>query len=110
MGVDRIPGEVLLERLQKNVPMMLETKAAWVDMEASFPAAVIESWTAMTVAWEADARKPNPFASKVKHETLQEVRRRLALVASEDKEHLRVRGDMHDTEMLSMGLQLEEQQ
>ncbi|KAJ6545302.1 hypothetical protein B0H19DRAFT_1238233 [Mycena capillaripes] len=72
-----------------------------------FPPEVIETWTAMAVTWEKDSTKPNPFQSKVKHESLQEVRRKLAVVASEDIEHERVRGDMHDTEMLSMGLQLE---
>jgi hypothetical protein len=96
--------------MQKHVPMMLETRAAWVDLEASFPPEVIETWTAMAVTWERDSTKPNPFQSKVKHESLQEVRRKLAVIASEDIEHERVRGDMHDTEMLSMGLQLEAEQ
>ena len=103
-------GTVLLDRMKKYIPLMLDTRAAWVDVEASFPPSVVESWTAMALAWEADSAKPNPFASSVKHEDLREVRRKLAVVASEDEEHLRVRGDMHETEMLSMGLQLEEQQ
>ncbi|KAJ7453514.1 hypothetical protein FB451DRAFT_1565625 [Mycena latifolia] len=103
-------GGVLLDRMQKYVPSMLETRAAWVDMEASFPEAVIQAWTEMVVAWEADSRLPNPFASTTKHENLQQVRRKLAVIASEDIAQLRVRGDMHDTEMLSMGLQLEEAQ
>jgi hypothetical protein len=96
--------------MQKSVPLMLETRAAWVDMEASYPATVIEAWTSMAVAWEADSGKPNPFASTLKYESLQQVRRKLATIASEDISQLRVRGDMHDTEMLSMGLQLEEAQ
>ncbi|KAJ7810115.1 hypothetical protein B0H13DRAFT_2248680 [Mycena leptocephala] len=103
-------GRVMLERMQKYVPLMLETRAAWLDMEASFSPAVIETWTAMAVAWEKDAREPNPFASKINHVDLKAVRRKLAVIASEDVEHLRVRGDMHDTEMLSMGLKLEEEQ
>ncbi|KAJ7938922.1 hypothetical protein B0H13DRAFT_1851094 [Mycena leptocephala] len=103
-------GRVMLERMQKYVPLMLETRAAWVDMEASFSPAVIEEWMAMAVAWEKDADAPNPFASKINHVNLKAVRRKLAVIASEDIEHLRVRGDMHDTEMLSMGLKLEEEQ
>ncbi|KAJ7880130.1 hypothetical protein B0H13DRAFT_2542393 [Mycena leptocephala] len=103
-------GRVMLERMQKYVPLMLETRAAWLDMETSFSPAVIETWTAMAVAWEKDAREPNPFASKINHVDLKAVRRKLAVIASEDVEHLRVRGDMHDTEMLSMGLKLEEEQ
>ncbi|KAJ7787039.1 hypothetical protein B0H14DRAFT_2629794 [Mycena olivaceomarginata] len=92
-------GIFLLERMQKYVTMMLETRAAWVDLEASFPEAVIETWTAMAVAWET-----------VKHEGLREVRRKLAVIASQDVDRLWVRGDMHETEMLSMGLQLEAEQ
>ncbi|KAJ7802706.1 hypothetical protein B0H14DRAFT_2614089 [Mycena olivaceomarginata] len=79
-------------RMQKYVPMMLETRAAWVDLEASFPEAVVEVWTAMAVAWEADSSKPSPFESTVKHEDLREVRRKLAVIASQDVDHLRLTG------------------
>ena len=103
-------GTVLLDRMQKYVPMMLETRATWVNLEASFLPSVIETWTAMAVAWEADASQLNPFVSTVKDEDLKEVRRKLTVIASEDVAQLRVCGDMHETEMLSMGLQLEEQQ
>ncbi|KAJ7161709.1 hypothetical protein C8R46DRAFT_1284049 [Mycena filopes] len=103
-------GGELLKRMQKYVPLMLEARAAWIDPEASFPPSVIATWTAMAVAWEADSKKPNPFATTAKHDNLREVRRNLAVIASEDVESLHVRGDMHETEMLSMGIQLEEQQ
>ncbi|KAJ7842104.1 hypothetical protein B0H14DRAFT_3457041 [Mycena olivaceomarginata] len=99
-----------LDKIQKCVPMMLETRAAWVDVEASFEPSVIEAWTAMAIAWEADGKHPNPFASTVQHEGIAEVRRRLAAIAAADVGHEGVRGDMHETEMLSMGLQLEQQQ
>ncbi|KAJ7689530.1 hypothetical protein B0H14DRAFT_2652740 [Mycena olivaceomarginata] len=67
---------------------MLEIRQAWVDMEASFPPAVIQTWTAMAVAWEADDHKPNPFKTTVKHKSLQEVKRRLAEIAAEDVEQV----------------------
>ena len=89
---------------------MLDARAAWLDVEASFPATVIEAWTAMAVAWEADNTCQNPFASTVKHNDLREVRLRMAEIARADVTHDRVRGDMHETEMLSMALQLEQQQ
>jgi hypothetical protein len=90
---------------------MLDTREAWVDMETSMGPTVIEAWMDIAVKWEEDARNPNPFESKQSDEkTLKEVRRYLAEITAEDVEHLRVRGDMHDTEMLSMGLKLEEQQ
>jgi hypothetical protein len=103
-------GTVLLDKIQKCVPMMLETRAAWVDVEASFEPSVIEAWTAMAITWEADGKHPNPFALTVQHEGIAEVRRRLAAIAAADVGHEGVRGDMHETEMLSIGLQLEQQQ
>ncbi|KAJ6556339.1 hypothetical protein B0H19DRAFT_947312 [Mycena capillaripes] len=103
-------GTTLLERLQKYVPLMLDTRAAWVDFEATFEEKVIQTWMVMAVTWEKDPKKPNPFQATVKHENLQEVRRKLAVIASEDVALERVRGDMHETEMLAMGLQLEAEQ
>ncbi|KAJ6449491.1 hypothetical protein C8R45DRAFT_849722, partial [Mycena sanguinolenta] len=103
-------GTVLLEKIQKNVPYMLDARAALVDVEASFAPSVIEAWTAMAEAWEEDNVNPNPFASTVKHDDLREVRLRMAAIAQADVTHERVRGDMHKTEMLSMALQLEQQQ
>ncbi|KAJ6558713.1 hypothetical protein B0H10DRAFT_2120544 [Mycena sp. CBHHK59/15] len=103
-------GRALLEKIQKAVPEMLDTRITLVDMEQSFGEEVVKVWTTMALLWESDASKPNPFASTVKHEGLQEIRRRLAAVAAADTTDNRVRGDMHDTEMISMGLQLEEQQ
>ncbi len=103
-------GSEFLETLQKAVPLMLETRQAWVVVEASFPPVVIDTWTKMAVLWEARSENPNPFASTVKHDSLRDVKRRLAEIAREDVQQLNVRGDMHETEMLSMGLQLEEQQ
>jgi hypothetical protein len=53
---------------------MVESQQAWVNVEASFSASVIETWTAMARAWEADAEKPNPFASTVHYNDLMQVR------------------------------------
>lgn len=97
----------MLDKVQKTVPLMLDTREAWVDVEASFPSAVVQTWTAMAVAWEADGAQPNPFASTIKHEDLRAVRLKLAEVAATDVDYERVRGDMHETEMLSMALKLE---
>ncbi|KAJ7886289.1 hypothetical protein B0H13DRAFT_2342938 [Mycena leptocephala] len=95
---------------KKPVPLMLETSVAQSDVEASFPLSAVATWTEMAVAWEDDVQKPNPFATTVTHDGLKEVKKKLAMIASEDVEHERVRGEMHNTEMLAMGLQLEEQQ
>ncbi|KAJ7798239.1 hypothetical protein B0H14DRAFT_3492715 [Mycena olivaceomarginata] len=107
---DSKASPVLLDKMQKAVPLMIETREAWIDAEAAYPPSVIKTWTAMAVAWEADGTSPNPFASSVKHDDLREVCLRLAHLASADKDPDHVRGDMHVTEMVSMGLQLEKSQ
>jgi hypothetical protein len=106
-GLNESTGAILLAKVQKSVPLMLDTREAWVDVEASFPSTVIQTWTAMAVAWEANNAQPNPFASKVKREDLQVVRLKLTEVVAANVDHKRVRGDMHETEMLSMALKLE---
>ncbi|KAJ6484707.1 hypothetical protein C8R45DRAFT_1147586 [Mycena sanguinolenta] len=103
-------GTALLEKMQKNVPLMVDSRAAWVDVEASFSTLVVKAWTAMAVAWEENHANPNPFASTVKRDDLRDVRLKLAGIAQAEKDHDRIRGDMHETEMLSMALQLEQQQ
>ncbi|KAJ6587763.1 hypothetical protein B0H10DRAFT_2233949 [Mycena sp. CBHHK59/15] len=77
-------GRVLLEKIQTAIPEMLDTRVALEDMERSFGREVVMAWTAMALLWESDASKPNPFASTVKHEGLQDIRRRLAAVAAAD--------------------------
>ncbi|KAJ7676102.1 hypothetical protein B0H14DRAFT_3537005 [Mycena olivaceomarginata] len=103
------PG-VRRDTLEKNLPKMVELRQAWVDVEALFTPSVLETWTAMARTWEKDAEQPNPFASTVQYDDLSQVWLRLAEVAAKDVDQARVRGDMHETEMLSMGLQLEESQ
>ncbi|KAK7008357.1 hypothetical protein R3P38DRAFT_2551264, partial [Favolaschia claudopus] len=93
-------GRVILGRIQKAVAEMMEKDEELVEMEASLPA-------------DADATKPNPFDVKEKHASLEAVRGRIAKEtegaragdAADD-----VRGDLHASEMLEMGLRLESQQ
>jgi hypothetical protein len=69
----------------------------------------------MAEAWEKDVESANPFESTKKNEHLARVRRELAEeAAAREAEGVEilgaVRADMHVTELLAMGLQLEEQQ
>ncbi|KAJ7839774.1 hypothetical protein B0H13DRAFT_2417357 [Mycena leptocephala] len=81
-------GKTLLERLQKAVPLMLETSVAQSDVEASFPLSAVATWTEMAVAWR---RRPETqsVATTVMHDGLKEVKKKLAVIASEDVEHER---------------------
>jgi hypothetical protein len=97
------------------VPAMVKTQRALADMDESLGQETVKAWTDMAEKWEKDADAPNPFETLLKDDHLAKVRSELAVEAAErevtGKEDAgAVRGDMHITEVLSMGLQLEEQQ
>ncbi|KAJ7909356.1 hypothetical protein B0H13DRAFT_1616599, partial [Mycena leptocephala] len=106
-------GRVMLERIQKAVAKMGETQEEFVESEASLPAESVKAWTTAMELWEADPKKPNPFNVQDKHVSLQAVRGRIATEAKDAVEGDTaddVRGDLHASEMIAMGMQLEEQQ
>jgi hypothetical protein len=102
-------------KLEKAVPEMTKTRAAFADMNKSTGVKVVEEWTDMALLWDADVSNPNPFETIRKDQHLAKVRTALAAEAAAreaaGKEDVgAVKGDMHITELISMGLQLEEQQ
>ncbi|KAJ7199337.1 hypothetical protein C8J57DRAFT_1155937 [Mycena rebaudengoi] len=111
-------GGMMLKKTENAVPEMVETRTALEDMEELLGGAegtTVQAWTAMAEAWEKDAASPNPFESAKKNEHLAQVRRELAeeaaaREASNTEVPGAVRSDMHVTELLAMGLQLEETQ
>ncbi|KAJ7198691.1 hypothetical protein C8J57DRAFT_1104953, partial [Mycena rebaudengoi] len=111
-------GDVMVKKTKNAVPEMVETREALEDMVESLGGhngATVKAWSSMAEAWEADVSKPNPFESARSNQHLAKVRRELAEEAAEREaagvEALgAVRADMHVTELLAMGLQLEEQQ
>ncbi|KAJ7093352.1 hypothetical protein B0H15DRAFT_947488 [Mycena belliarum] len=108
-------GYVMRKKIENAVPEMVETKAALGDMEESLTQEAVVEWNKMAAAWEQDGDKPNPFETLRKDDHLAKVRRDLAAEAAEREEagggeEADVRGDMHITEFLGMGLQLEDQQ
>jgi hypothetical protein len=69
----------------------------------------------MVEKWEADIEAPNPFETIRKDQHVASVRAELAAEAAAREaagaeEVDAVRGDMHVTELIATGLQLEEQQ
>ncbi|KAJ7813492.1 hypothetical protein B0H13DRAFT_1925396 [Mycena leptocephala] len=106
-------GKYLLERVQKAVPNMTTFRLELFEAELGLLDEVVAEWTKEMEDWEFDASKPNPFKVVKEHEGLLEIWGRLAKAAAtaragdaEDD----VRGDLHATEMINMGLHLEEQQ
>jgi hypothetical protein len=106
-------GRVMLECIQKAVAKMTKTQEELVESVASLPAESVKAWTTAMELWEDDPENPNPFNVQDKHVSLQAVRGR---IATETKDAVEgdaaddVRGDLHVSEMIAMGMQLEEQQ
>ncbi|KAJ7019538.1 hypothetical protein C8F04DRAFT_1276138 [Mycena alexandri] len=106
---------LMRKKTENAVPEMVHTKRALEDLEESLGPAVVAEWEAMAVAWEADSTSPNPFETIRKDLHVAKVRAELAEEAAAREargvEDLgSVRGDMHITELIGMGMQLEDQQ
>jgi gamma-glutamyl phosphate reductase len=102
-------------KVEKAVPEMVRMREALEDMAESLGSDVIKEWTVMAERWEANVNALNPFETIRKDQHLANVRAELAAEASErekagTEDVGAFKGDMHITEMLSMGLQLEELQ
>jgi hypothetical protein len=75
----------------------------------------LKAWKAEVEAWEEDAKKTNPFALRTEHKTVVNVRQEMAdevrkEIDSDELEGLEVSDEMHATELIGMGLQLEQLQ
>ncbi|KAF7357140.1 CxC2 domain-containing protein [Mycena sanguinolenta] len=108
-------GHALRKKTEDAVPEMVRTWQALHDMESSLGDSVVKAWSAMAEAWEKDETKPNPFETLRKDMHVAKVRAELAEEAAAreaggTEEMGSIRGDMHVTELLAMGLQLEDQQ
>ncbi|KAJ6452171.1 hypothetical protein C8R47DRAFT_1083819 [Mycena vitilis] len=108
-------GYMLRRKTENAVPEMVKTKQALDDMESSLGERVVQEWTAMAELWEADDTSQNPFETLRKDTHVAKVRAELAEeAAAREAAGLQdansVRGDMHLTELIGMGLQVEDQQ
>ncbi|KAJ7353091.1 hypothetical protein DFH08DRAFT_956175 [Mycena albidolilacea] len=110
-----VPGSTFSHKMKNTVPEMVKTQLALSDLEESVGPEPLKEWMAMAELWDEDADTPNPFETQCKDEHLVQVWWELAAEAAKKeqegtKKMGNVRGDMHITELLLMGLQLEEQQ
>ncbi|KAJ7029541.1 hypothetical protein C8F04DRAFT_962701 [Mycena alexandri] len=106
-------GRVMLERIQKAVAQTVDKEQELVETEASLPPEIVVSWRTAMELWEDDPSKANPFNVAEKHASLHAIRGRIAEEAKyavEGDAADDVRGDLHASEMLAMGMQLKQQQ
>ncbi|KAJ6548378.1 hypothetical protein B0H19DRAFT_188597 [Mycena capillaripes] len=112
-------GQWVVDKLRDCVPELISAASELEELEASLrnlgAGEVLEEWRAEVEAWEGDSEKTNPFASKVEKKTVVDVRRAMAAEVQEEMtedelEGLAASEEMHATELIGMGLQLEELQ
>ncbi|KAK6985154.1 CxC2 domain-containing protein [Favolaschia claudopus] len=112
-------GKWILDRLTTSIPELIAASTELEELEASLRSLGgeedLEKWRAEVEAWEEDSTKLNPFESRVAHKTVVEVRHELAKEVKEgmdadELEGLATSEEIHPTELIGMGLQLEELQ
>ncbi|KAJ7609754.1 hypothetical protein DFH06DRAFT_1016897 [Mycena polygramma] len=106
-------GDWLLEKAKRAVEKMSTHRLELLEAEDGLPALVVETWTKEMELWELDSKNPNPFKINEKPEGVHAIQGRLAAEASTAKAGDAlddVRGDLHASEMINQGLNLEEQQ
>ncbi|KAJ7818926.1 hypothetical protein B0H13DRAFT_2132258 [Mycena leptocephala] len=113
--IRRSSGHTLRRKMVNAVPEMVRTRLALSDQEELLEVETVEEWTAMAELWEKDVDAKNPFETHRKDTHLAKVRAELATEAAKREVEGRedagdVKDDMHITELIAMGLQLEEQQ
>ncbi|KAJ7835681.1 hypothetical protein B0H14DRAFT_2363241, partial [Mycena olivaceomarginata] len=108
-------GHTIRRKVRNAVVESSRARQALADLNESLGADVVKTWTIMVEKWEADIEAQNPFETIRKDQYIASVRAELAteaaareVVGAEEADA--VRGDMHVTELIAMGLQLEEQQ
>ncbi|KAJ7092128.1 hypothetical protein C8R43DRAFT_908179, partial [Mycena crocata] len=92
-----------LEKITHYVPEMVKTRVDTLKQEGSLPLQTVRKWTKMSLRWEKDAKRRNPFQRKTKKVTLASVRYEIALEGGGV-----VQGETDSSEMLAMGLKLEQ--
>ncbi|KAJ6613229.1 hypothetical protein B0H10DRAFT_1951632 [Mycena sp. CBHHK59/15] len=112
-------GQMFQKKTEHVVPEMVETREALRDMEESLAGTAdgektVKQWTVMAERWE-NPDAPNPFETVKKDEHLVKVQCELAEEAAAREaagieDVGAVCADMHVTELITMGLQLQEQQ
>lgn len=113
-----------MRKLTECVPELATASHELDELEVSIRkmggSDTLKEWRGEVEAWEEDEKNPNPFESRAKEKTVVDVRLEMADevenemdaqmdVDSEEADEA-ARDMMHATEMIGMGLQLEELQ
>ncbi|KAJ7217417.1 hypothetical protein B0H12DRAFT_1078830, partial [Mycena haematopus] len=107
-------GKWIEARLTDAVPGLITASTELEELEASIRnlggGEGLEAWKVEMEAWERDTTKTNPFLATIERPTVVNVRREMAEEVESELAGLTVSDEMHPSEMIGMGLQLEELQ
>ncbi|KAJ7447499.1 hypothetical protein B0H11DRAFT_2162118 [Mycena galericulata] len=104
-------GKWALRKVTECVPELITCSVELEELEDSLrnlgAGDTLEAWRKEVEAWEEDAKNPNPFASRVKHKTVLDVRMEMAQEVEREMdenllEGMEISEDMHATEMIGM--------
>ncbi|KAJ7429392.1 hypothetical protein B0H11DRAFT_1768215 [Mycena galericulata] len=99
------------KKIMECVPELISCSVELEELEDSLrnlgAGETLEEWRKEVEAWEEDATNSNPFASRVKHKTVLDVRREMAEDVGKEMddnllEGVEISEDMHATEMIGM--------
>ncbi|KAJ8494663.1 hypothetical protein ONZ45_g13153 [Pleurotus djamor] len=105
--------ETLLRRIKEAVPERSEHVIAFRDLSNALPAESTLAFSHHVWAWEARQTTDNPYKSKVEHESLEKIRRKLAEEDEASAQHevdFAIHDSVSPSVLIAQGLELEDQQ
>ncbi|KAF8883132.1 hypothetical protein BD779DRAFT_1444238, partial [Infundibulicybe gibba] len=104
-------GLSLLRKIKVAVKESNDRKFLHNQFESGLPKAAVEQWRCELDAWESDHNAPNPYRQRINNPTKDAVRRALADEETRDDQAAYIlHADISASSLISMGLDLEEQQ
>ncbi|KAF8886390.1 hypothetical protein BD779DRAFT_1673299 [Infundibulicybe gibba] len=104
-------GLSLLRKIKVAVKESNDRKFLHNQFEAGLPRAYVDQWSCELNAWELDHTAPNPYQQRINNPTQDAVRRALANEEAENNQTAHVlHANVSASSLISMGLDLEEQQ
>ncbi|KAF8198417.1 hypothetical protein BJ912DRAFT_1020430 [Pholiota molesta] len=105
-------GASLWKKLVTAAPMAIEQAKQFESFSSTISSESLVTFRSQVEAWEDDISEPNPFKPTIKYMSEQEVKLAFAKEAAAEaaKDSATIHADMHPSELIAQGLQLEDQQ
>ncbi|KAF8171891.1 hypothetical protein BJ912DRAFT_1025110 [Pholiota molesta] len=105
-------GASLWKKLKVAVPKAAEQASQFESFSSTISKDNLSAFQSQVEAWEEDIKQLNPFKPTIKHRSEQDVKLEFAKEAAAEaaKDTATIHADMHPSELIAQGLQLEDQQ